>query len=132
MLRGEFRCGRCHAPLTPALRELTDLSQLNETEDRAPHVPQGYYLRALGENDYWTAAIGTGNYLLHLADLSGTRPHPDPVRQQGCCGPSGDFGPNLLCAGCGHEIGMEHADCYMPHFAELLPTAVVLTTTSGA
>ena len=125
---GQFECGHCRAALTAPLRPLPDFTLLSE-EDRQPHVPAGYYACAAGRYDYWTSAIGTGNYLLHLGDLYNVKPHPDALRQQGCCGPAGDEGKNLLCAACGSEVATAHADCHMAHFAELAPADVVLITT---
>lgn len=129
MASGYFCCARCRTALTPPLVLLTDLTRLGEQEQQ-PHVPVGHYTCATGRYDYWTTAIGTGNYLLNLADLLHVRPHPDQRRRLGCCGPAGTDGKNLLCLTCGYEVGTEHADCHMAHFAELAPADVVLVTSA--
>ena len=88
-------------------------------DDGAPAVPEGFY--AISDDDYWTGSSGL--VLVNLADLTGTRHHPDSRRLSGCCGPMGEDGPNLVCER-GHEIGTENSDCWMAHAAVLLPGVV--------
>ena len=111
-----FACPTCGQPLTAPLSPLPS-DQSVCLEDGQPAVPTGSY--ALSDDDYWTGSGGCP--LVNLADLVGTRHHPDPRRLNGCCGPDGCDGPNLVC-GNGHEVGTEKADCWMSHAAVLLPT----------
>jgi hypothetical protein len=86
-------------------------------EDGEAAVPEGFF--ALSDDDYWTGSAGCP--LINLGNLVGTRNHPDPRRNSGCCGRDGTDGPNLLCER-GHEIRTEKSDCWMAHAAVLLAT----------
>lgn len=111
-----FECPTCHQPLTRPLMPLPDDKSVCY-EDGATAIPAGFF--AISADDYWTGSAGCP--LINLADLVGTRHHPDPHRNNGCCGRDGCDGPNLLCTQ-GHEIGTERSDCWMAHAAVLLST----------
>jgi len=74
----------------------------------------------MNSQEYWSAA---GRVLVNLADLVGTKHHPDYRRRAGCCGLDGLDGPNLVCSN-GHEVGTEKSDCWMPHAAVLLENVI--------
>jgi hypothetical protein len=109
-----FECPTCHQLVTRPLEPLPSDVPVR-LEDGEAAVPEGYF--ALAEGDYWTGSVGSP--LVNLADLVGTRHHPDPRRLNGCCGLHGSNGPNLVCER-GHEIGTEKSDCWMAHAAVLL------------
>ncbi len=109
-----FACPVCGQAITRPLAPLpADCAVC--LEDGKAAVRQGFF--ALSDDDYWTGSFGSP--LVNLADLVGTVHHPDTRRIQGCCGPSGCDGPNLVC-GQGHEVGTERSDCWMAHGAVLL------------
>jgi hypothetical protein len=111
-----FECPQCRQPVTRPLMPLpTDLPVRYEDGEAA--VPEGFF--ALSDDDFWTGSAGCP--LVNLADLLGTRHHPDARRNSGCCGRDGCDGPNLLCKR-GHEIGTEKSDCWMANAAVLLAT----------
>ncbi|MFJ8045568.1 hypothetical protein ACIRBX_34180 [Kitasatospora sp. NPDC096147] len=65
-----------------------------------------------------------GELLLHPDDVPGTVEHPDDSRLNGCCGLDGQDGPNLVCAGCGAEVGTRQSDCWTPNRVLLIPAAL--------
>ncbi|MFE9428621.1 hypothetical protein ACFYNO_37400 [Kitasatospora sp. NPDC006697] len=72
---------------------------------------------------------GPDGYQLDPADHPGTAPHPSSSRRNGCCGLDGMDGPNLVCGGCGAEVGTEQSDCWTGRSTVLSATA---TTPLGA
>jgi len=114
-----FRCARCGVAVSQAVAALAPEQGEGDLTDGADHVPPGTYRRTAEDEDDLPPA-GRGAYVVNGRDLRGTQPHKDPRRRSGCCGPDGSLGPNLLCAN-GHEVGIEHADCWMPHFVALPP-----------
>ncbi|MFI5300068.1 MAG: hypothetical protein ACHREM_18430 [Polyangiales bacterium] len=113
-------CRACDAELTDALTRLVDTSKLSEG-DGSPHVPAGYFVESDGS--YFTRSAGA--ILVNIAGAKNTSPHPDVRRSQGCCGPDGGFGPNIVCA-CGAEVGTEYSDCWMAHALCFHVAAVLL------
>ena len=108
-----FHCRRCQAELTRPLVLLTDVADLSDKAG-TPRVPAGRY---------WPVGPGldfAGQFAVSLADVIPVFYVPDRRRLSGCCGPSGDAGPNRLCA-CGREIGTEQSDCIYPHAVYLDP-----------
>ncbi|MEV7025329.1 hypothetical protein AB0O00_24770, partial [Kitasatospora sp. NPDC093558] len=71
-----------------------------------------------------SAAGGGDVFVLHPDDVQGTRRHPDSARRNGCCGPDGQDGPNLVCAGCGAEVATKEADCWTQNLVALMASAV--------
>jgi hypothetical protein len=112
-----FECPVCGLAITNPLIGLTP-GQFICAECRKPAVPLGCF-----GIDRSEPSSGLGSVLVNLADLVGTKHHPDFHRLNGCCGLDGCDGPNLICPN-GHEIGTENSDCWMPHAAILLETIV--------
>ncbi len=50
-------------------------------------------------------------FVLCPEDVQGLQPILGKGRRSGCCGPSGQDGPNLACACCNVELGTEMDDC---------------------
>ena len=67
--------------------------------------------------DYWTRFEGC--VLVNIADVIGTKTHPDASRLNGCCALDGLDGPNLLCEN-GHEVATAVSDCWMAHAVALV------------
>jgi uncharacterized protein (TIGR02996 family) len=112
-----LRCAVCRLPLTVPLNPLGGVVWLSQA-DATPLVPAGFLWKSDG-----TVWNGTADhYCVNLADLRNSRPHPDPHRRVGCCGPSGHDGVNTICRN-GHEVGTECSDCWMPHFLHWDPKA---------
>ncbi|MFD7894222.1 hypothetical protein ACFV0C_09200 [Streptomyces sp. NPDC059568] len=63
--------------------------------------------------------------ILHPDDVPGTERHPDHRRLAGCCGLSGQDGPNLICSGCGAEVATKESDCWTDHLVALAVAAVI-------
>ncbi|MEV4800316.1 hypothetical protein AB0K18_09880 [Nonomuraea sp. NPDC049421] len=103
-------CAQCGHALTAELEK-----QKTPPADRdlpgKPYVALGTY--TTGHNH---------NFVLHPEDLKGAERHPESRRWDGCCGPSGLDGPNLICPGCQAEIGTQESDCWK-HFVATLPDA---------
>ncbi|SDH15978.1 hypothetical protein [Chitinophaga filiformis] len=59
-----------------------------------------------------------GDFYIAITDKHGLKYHPDDNRMIGCCGPSSEGLPNLICS-CKSEIGREISDCDTPHFIRL-------------
>jgi len=100
-VRCVVKCSVCNLPLTEQLSELASPSMLASDleKDRAP---AGFF------------GIEHGHFITNSQDIINTRRHPDVTRLQGCCGPSGGDGMNLVCLN-GHEVGTEHSDCTVAH-----------------
>ena len=110
-----FECSKCGVAVTHAVSPLPEGAVVG-TVDGAEAVPAGFCVPS--DDDYWTGSAG--HTLINMADLNGTRHHPDLRRNSGCCGRDGTDGPNLLCEN-GHEIGTERSDCWMSRAAVLFP-----------
>lgn len=109
-----FQCASCRVAITRPLLPLRP-DQFLGLEMGQPAVPEGYF--GVSTQD------GTSPVLVNLADLVGTKHHPDRRRLAGCCGLDGCDGPNLVCAD-GHEVGTERSDCWTPHCAVLVQNVV--------
>jgi hypothetical protein len=110
---GVFCCPVCQVVITRPLLAMSEGQQIC-VEDGKAAVPEGRFGTS---NDYWPAS---GGYIfVNLADLVGTKRHPDPHRLNGCCGLDGCDGPNLVCEN-GHEVATERSDCWMAHAAILV------------
>jgi hypothetical protein len=108
-----FYCPVCRAAITRPLLPMAAEEQIC-LEDGKAAVPEGRF--GASSDDYWTGSEGC--VVVNIADLVGTKPHPDPHRLNGCCGLDGCDGPNLTCQN-GHEVGTERSDCWMAHGAIL-------------
>lgn len=87
----------------------------------APFVPLGEGQRSrttprtpLRPNlDTMTADGPRNSVVLHPSDALDLQPFIDGRNNQGCCGPTGAFGPNLACR-CGSRLATLAADCMGP------------------
>jgi hypothetical protein len=111
-----FICATCKVSLTLPVQPLAD-HRLERQEDGRPRVPRGSYRveDSEGPEDGW--------HVVNLEDVIHTKYHEDYKRLSGCCGISGLDGKTTLCAN-GHEVGVEHSDCWQPHGLSLDPQAV--------
>lgn len=66
-----------------------------------------------------------GDFYISISDKHDLQNHSENSRWTGCCGPSSDGLPNLICM-CKSEIGREVSDCNTPHFIRLNHTVVDL------
>ncbi|MER5323001.1 hypothetical protein [Streptosporangium roseum] len=107
-------CTRCGRHLTSEVSQ-EDTPPANRDVPGQAFIAKGTY-----------ASSWNHGFVLHPDDAAGASQHPDPRRLVGCCGPSGMDGPNLVCSGCGAEIGTQESDCWKPHFVVTLPDATNL------
>ncbi|PWA12453.1 hypothetical protein DCC39_05405 [Pueribacillus theae] len=113
-------CRKCNVEISKQVKELDDLSLLNENDGK-DYIPEGFFIVDKDEEN-----IGTkGNIIINLKDLINSNYHPDESRLNGCCGNDGLDGLNRVCVN-NHEIGTENSDCWMPHFIALEPHLVKL------
>lgn len=96
-MRYVLKCSACNLPLTRQLEQLQHISML---------------VNELGKDRVPVGVFGTehGHFVVNLQDVINTKHHPDAIRLQGCCGPSGDDGLNVVCLH-GHEVATERSDC---------------------
>lgn len=66
-----------------------------------------------------------GNYYIAIVDKYHLAYHPDLNRMIGCCGPSPDGLPNLLCT-CKTESAREVTDCCTPHYIILYKKCIAV------
>jgi hypothetical protein len=66
-----------------------------------------------------------GHYYISTSDKQNLSYHHDKTRMNGCCGPSPEGLPNLLCV-CKSEIGREVTDCCTTHYIILYKTGIAL------
>ena len=110
----QIQCERCGQVLTGLLREVVDYDAL-EFEYGEPVVPVGSY--------------GVSEAIIACEEPCECQPNELIVHREslvdvveggprvGCCGPS-DGEWNLFCQK-GHPVGIEMADCYLPHFVRV-------------
>lgn len=103
-------CRACRTPLSVPLSELEYDAAPVVIVDGRDALPSGCMWRvrsgfaAFGQ-------LGVGDLLCCRRDLTGAK---DGGGRIGCCGPSGQDGPNLRCV-CGLDIATEFGDCWQPH-----------------
>ncbi|MYR61772.1 hypothetical protein GTY54_38075 [Streptomyces sp. SID625] len=78
-----------------------------------------------GDPEPYGPAGSAATWMINPLDGVLLRPHTDPARLYGCCRRDGLGGPNLLCARCGGEAGVEISDCWTEYDVRLLGSAVV-------
>jgi hypothetical protein len=103
-------CRACRNTLSVPLTELEIEAAPVQLVDGRDALPTGCMWRARSG----FAAFGqleVGDILCCRRDLPGAQ---DGGGRIGCCGPSGDDGPNLRCV-CGSDIATEFGDCWQPH-----------------
>ncbi|GLX19675.1 hypothetical protein Slala02_29900 [Streptomyces lavendulae subsp. lavendulae] len=112
-VRVVFRCRSCTAPLSNPLeqREWTPQPPVSGREHYTygpSTVPVGSFS---ADPDPYAPAGPVATWVINPLDGVLLRPHLDPTRLYGCCRRDGLGGPNLLCARCGSEVGIEISDC---------------------
>ena len=121
-----IQCKRCGQVLSGVLVELTDYDALN-FDDNEPLMDVGVYCRSeliVSEESFFRAQPDEILvYRKSLIDMVEGGP------RVGCCGP-GDGKWNLFCQK-KHRIGIEMADCYMPHFVRVPLNCVKLISVEG-
>jgi hypothetical protein len=71
------------------------------------------------------AATGSlGCLVTNPADGMDLEPHPDDLRNAGCCAHDGCDGPNRLCPSCHAEVATLRDDCWTPVELRFEPSAV--------
>ncbi|MFG3495191.1 hypothetical protein [Streptomyces sp. NPDC047928] len=126
----------------PTVPDLPDAVERDQETRRAPStVPRGRYAiepdpwgapyvphpdqedggpaqsRGPWRSDEGVLMISAGprdNIVIDPEDASGLEPLPGWENSDGCCGPSGDRGPNRACP-CGARVATLAADCYGPY-----------------
>ncbi|MGI5250850.1 hypothetical protein [Actinacidiphila glaucinigra] len=128
-----FRCRQCDAPLSNPLTQ-ADWKPLPMVKGRE-HYTYGPSTVAVGffspDPDPYAPAGSVATWVINPLDGVLLRPHTDPARLYGCCRPDGLDGPNLLCARCGSEVGIERADCWTEYDIRLLRSTVVEGAVGG-
>ncbi len=112
-----FHCRRCGVALTHPLILLTDTTKLSE-KAKTSRVPTGYYW-PVGEGQEFADTFAVAS-----VELVNVGYHAGHNRLLGCCGPSGNFGPNRICV-CTLEVGTEQSDCIWPEAVYLDKQQVV-------
>jgi len=77
-----------------------------------------------GDPEPYDSAGSIVTWVINPLDGVLLRPHADSSRLYGCCRRDGLNGPNLLCARCGSEVGIEISDCWTEYDIRLLSAAV--------
>ncbi|KDN80763.1 hypothetical protein [Kitasatospora cheerisanensis] len=99
-------------PSGPPYRSWEDLAE-GEAEARGYYAPVPHYL----------SDGPPGRPVLAPADVTGTVLIPGSAGGF-CCGITGQDGPNLACAHCGHPVGAREDDCSLWQAVRLEPDAV--------
>lgn len=107
-------CRSCQAVLVLKVEPLSAEESL-ASKAGSSRVERGRF--AVDEHTY------LGHWIVNSEDVVGVERTTDPTRLVGCCGPDGNWGPNLLCE-CGQEVGTETAACWQVHAVYLDPSAV--------
>jgi hypothetical protein len=115
-------CTKCKSKLSEAVQILKE-GELNypvpDWRDESPMSAKGIALMSMKAMQYATKGPKayldfTPQYWMRLDDiLSEVGKIEDDRVWQGCCGPSGDYGPNRKCR-CGEPVGSERNDCWTP------------------
>ncbi|MFD0371144.1 hypothetical protein [Streptomyces sp. NPDC127114] len=133
-----LKCRTCDAVLSFPLR-LAEWQPLTRVEGREHYtygpstMARGTY--AIDPDPYLLGNDGSGTAREDLPTATNTvvinpldgqllRPHWESSRISGCCRRDGLGGPNLLCARCGTEVGVEISDCWTEYDVRLLRTMV--------
>jgi hypothetical protein len=122
-MKSLVRCKNCSQVLSTPLTPVAEQFQ-PEFIDNENIIPRGYFWIA---HDLATNAL-TGHIVINLNDQLNLTSHPDPRRNNGCCGKDGCDGPNLLCS-CGVDLATERSDCWTSFYIHFEPLKVRLETT---
>lgn len=106
-------CSSCGKRITTLLDNKIVLPDFKEFIDK-PLLSDGQY--CIDQN---------GNFYISISDKYNLEYHKDHNRRTGCCGPSLNGLPNLVCI-CKSEIGREVSDCIDPHFIILNSSGILL------
>lgn len=106
-------CNNCGARVSGLLEELVALDFIGKMDGELL-LSAGQY--GIDEN---------GDYYICTSDKHHLSYHPDGNRMTGCCGPSPDGLPNLVCI-CKSETGREVTDCWTAHYIILYKKGVTL------
>jgi hypothetical protein len=113
------------APYTPPIRALDGTGILTSGGPRGSIVLHPANVRGLrwrqAADPLASRALGLQ---VSLDSFAAVKPHPDNRRVQGCCGPSGTQGPNLVCGTCDVEIATICDDCGTWPFVRLQPEVI--------
>ena len=115
-------CKKCEESLSVSLTILKDGEDTFPTiiwKDQEPICDQGVVLKSLKAMQVNTDPNGpkpyldfTPQYWMRLDDLLQSVGNVENNKVwSGCCGPSGDNGPNRKCK-CGEPVGSERNDCW--------------------
>ncbi|MCW3817382.1 hypothetical protein ONA91_23305 [Micromonospora sp. DR5-3] len=75
-------------------------------------------------DDAFVISAGPRNtVVIHPDDAPALQPLPNWENSSGCCGPTGQHGPNRACP-CGNQLATLAADCYTPYELHLDPVRV--------
>ena len=112
-----FNCVCCQLPLTSEVEPGEPL--------RGPGRPSGHEVASprMGRGTFKVNFDGS-LLILHPDDVPGTAAHPDGRRLNGCCGPAGQDGCNLVCSGCGAEVATKESDCWTDNLVAVVAAAV--------
>ncbi len=119
-----FLCTNCRQPITTQLvlgEPLRGPERPAGNEIAPPRMVQGTY--KLNYN--------SSLWIVHPDDVPGAALHPDARRLNGCCGLSGQDGPNLVCANCGEEVATKESDCWTDNLVALITSAVLEEPTAS-
>lgn len=114
-----FRCKTCNTRVSQLLSDHIAVPDFLSFSDE-PLLQSGQY-----------CTDTNGDYYLSFQDKYNLEYHKDDTRLIGCCGPSVDGLPNLMCT-CKSEIGREASDCIGPHFITFYATKLLLIADDNA
>ncbi|MFF6895270.1 hypothetical protein ACFY8Z_32085 [Streptomyces microflavus] len=118
-----YCCGSCQQPLTGAVAPGEPL--------RVPERPMGHEVVSLRmAPGTFKVNFDASLLIFHPDDVPGTALHPDSRRLAGCCGLASPDGPNLVCSGCGVEVGAKESDCWTDNLVALIVSAVTESVAS--
>jgi hypothetical protein len=110
-----MQCRKCGETLSSTMTQLITADQISLV-DSSPLLPSGYWMKSeLITSEELFYGVGPKEAFINMSDLINVT--AGGVRN-GCCGPDGMDGANLLCK-CGTPIGTEYGDCWMPHFVSV-------------
>lgn len=131
MPRDLFVCAACSHPLTERVERVVALPERRYAdEDQVsyrPTMPAGTWTidpapRLLLPNPESEAS--TGCLVVNPEDGLALEPHPEAIRNSGCCGHDGCDGPNRRCPQCHADVATLSDDCWTYVELRFEPSAV--------